>query len=410
MPLLPSHPRRRGNVTVLTALLLVFIMACVAFAVDLGYIALVHAQLQNAADSAALAGASQLTDPALLGGTPNLTTAQASASANARAQAQAFAADNYGGGVPLTLNANRGNAPGGDIVVGYMENPSRLTSPFTPIAVGSPSFPNAVQVTVHRDAVRNGSLSLFFARALGDPTWDLQATSTAAYQGGVVGFKFQNGYTGPCKLLPFTMQVDYWHQLVAGTTGDNWTRTGPTATLPPPNNVTQGPDRIHEGNLFPLSNDLSAGNFGMIDLGAPANGTPVYRNWIVNGPSAADLAYFSPANGYPNGLRIDPKTGGIPMHGTPGVHAAMQPDLISIIGQGRIIPLYSTVAGNGDNAEYTVVAFVGCTVLDVNLRGALTDKHVTIQPCFVIEPTAVTGPANGSFAGQYIVKPLGLVR
>jgi Flp pilus assembly protein TadG len=394
---------------VLTALLIVFILACVAFAVDLGYITVVRAQLQNAADSAALAGASQLTDPSLLGGTPNLSTAQTNALSNARTQAQSFAAGNYGGGASLTLDANTSNTADGDIVVGYIANPSSFSSPFVPTTIGSGNFPNAVQVTVHRDSLRNGSISLFFARALGITSWNLNATSTAAYQGGVVGFKFQNGYTGPCKLLPFTMQVDYWNQLVAGGTTDNWTRTIPAAGVPPPNNVTSGADGIYETNLLPLSNNLSSGNCGMIDLGAPANGTSIYENWILNGPSASDLAYFSPANGYSNGLQLDPTTGSISMHGTPGIHAAMQSDLQSIIGQGRIIPLYSKVTGTGNNAQYTVVGFAGCTVLDVNLGGSLKSMHVTIQPCYVIEPTAITG-TSGSFAGQYIVKPLGLIR
>ena len=53
---------RRGAVTPLAAIMMVVIMAFVALGVDLGYIAVVHAQLQNAADSAALAGASQLLD------------------------------------------------------------------------------------------------------------------------------------------------------------------------------------------------------------------------------------------------------------------------------------------------------------------------------------------------------------
>jgi hypothetical protein len=393
----------------MTAVLIVFMMGCVAFAVDLGYIALVHSQLQNAADSAALAGASQLAEPTLLGGTPNLSTAQTNAMANATTQAQTFARDNYGGGVALSLAHNPANSASGDIVIGYIANPGSSSSPLTPTVVGNGTFPNAVQVRTRRDTGANGSLSLFFARALGIRSWNLEATATAAYQGGVIGFKYQHGYTGTCKLLPFTMQVNYWNQILAGTTGDNWKRTIPTSTVSPQNNVSSGADGVHENNLFPLSNDLSSGNFGMIDLGAPANSTPVYENWILNGPSASDLAYFSPANGYPNGLQLD-KASGIQMHGTPGVHAAMQTDLKSIIGQGRIIPLYSTVTGNGNNAWYTVVAFVGCTVLDVNLNGALTSKHVTIQPCFVIDGTAVTGTSNSSFQGQYIVKPLGLVR
>jgi len=203
--------------------------------------------------------------------------------------------------------------------------------------------------------------------------------------------------------------VDAWNQLVASNGPDNFTRVAPSSANLTPNNVTSAADGIHEGNLFPLSNNLSSGNFGMLDLGAPANGTPVYENWILNGPSAADLGYFNASNGYPNGFKLDPTTGTLPLHGTPGVHAAMQNDLQSIIGQARIIPLYSTVTGNGNNAQYTIVGFAGCTIVDVNLKGSLSSKHVTIQPCYAIDATAVSGSST-SFANQFIVQPLGLIR
>src|SRR5579871_5981243 len=81
---------RRGLMAVLTAILLVFLLGCVAFAVDLGYIIAARAQMQNAADSAALAGASQLLSSTLLEGTASQTTAINSAMADARTQAQAY--------------------------------------------------------------------------------------------------------------------------------------------------------------------------------------------------------------------------------------------------------------------------------------------------------------------------------
>ena len=57
---------RRGAIAPLAAIMLVFFMFLVAVAVDLGYVANVRAELQNAADSAALAGASQLLDNNIL--------------------------------------------------------------------------------------------------------------------------------------------------------------------------------------------------------------------------------------------------------------------------------------------------------------------------------------------------------
>lgn len=49
--------RRRGATLVLCAILIVFMMGLLAFAIDLGYIVLVRTQMQTAADAGALAGA-----------------------------------------------------------------------------------------------------------------------------------------------------------------------------------------------------------------------------------------------------------------------------------------------------------------------------------------------------------------
>src|SRR5690242_14467924 len=53
---------RRGNIIVLTALLLVAMVGMVAFAVDIGYINLTRVELQTCVDAAALAGAYELVD------------------------------------------------------------------------------------------------------------------------------------------------------------------------------------------------------------------------------------------------------------------------------------------------------------------------------------------------------------
>ena len=50
-----AHHRRSGTVIILTAFLLIVIMAMVAFAIDIGWIAWTQNQLQVAADAAAMA-------------------------------------------------------------------------------------------------------------------------------------------------------------------------------------------------------------------------------------------------------------------------------------------------------------------------------------------------------------------
>ncbi len=52
--------KRRGNIIVLSAILMIVMMAMCAFAIDVGYICIMRAELQRAVDSAALAGAAEL--------------------------------------------------------------------------------------------------------------------------------------------------------------------------------------------------------------------------------------------------------------------------------------------------------------------------------------------------------------
>src|SRR5436305_1648343 len=123
-----SKTRRAGAIVPLTAIMLIVIMAFLALSIDLGYMILVHSQLQNAADAAALAGASQLLDKRLLASSNTWQTVEPLALTNARTQAQTFSQANYGGGVSLTLDGNANNSPTGDIVAAYLANPYSRTS------------------------------------------------------------------------------------------------------------------------------------------------------------------------------------------------------------------------------------------------------------------------------------------
>src|SRR6266436_6238505 len=57
---LPTQSRRRGAIVPLFAILLIPILAMLAFSIDAGYMVLVRTDLQSTADSAALAGAEKL--------------------------------------------------------------------------------------------------------------------------------------------------------------------------------------------------------------------------------------------------------------------------------------------------------------------------------------------------------------
>src|SRR5580704_15054473 len=94
-----SRPKRRGGIALLAAILSTFMIGMVAFAVDTSWIVLTRSELQNAADSAALAGAGQLMSPFVLynvaGQTSNVkATILTGAIASAKTVAKQFAGYN----------------------------------------------------------------------------------------------------------------------------------------------------------------------------------------------------------------------------------------------------------------------------------------------------------------------------
>jgi hypothetical protein len=404
-----SRFRRRGWVVPLAAILMVFLVAMVAFAVDIAYIVKVRKELQNAADATALAGASQVLHRSLVEGSPNTALAKDAV----RLEAQAFARRNVAGGVSLNLGLNLNDDPDGDIVAGYLENPADLTEP-----LDFEQFPNSVRVRLRRDTVQNGSLALFFARVLGINTQDLRATATATQKGDIRGFRIQTPGRRNPKLLPFALDAVVWDNapgrpwydpsrppgVVQGNGQDLFTRNDETGA------VTSGADGIHECKLYPLSNGsddtLPPGNFGTVDIGSSGNSAADVARQILYGPNEADLAH------YPNGefkLNEANSPPSIVLDGDTGVSAGFKDELEAIIGQARVIPLYiAPVVGNGDNAQFTIVAFAGITVTEVVLKGSLRNKHLTIQPCFVTDESAVGGTVT--WTSTFVYRPVSLTR
>lgn len=139
---------RRGNIIVLSCALLTCLMALVALAVDVGYMAHAHTELQRTADAVALAAAAQLPD-----------TSEAIHAGKATAQ------DN---------NTSIGTSlQSSDFVFGWW---SRRNGTFTvPAPTNRPT--NAVKVTVARTADRGNPINLFFGRILGRNSADMTVTA-----------------------------------------------------------------------------------------------------------------------------------------------------------------------------------------------------------------------------------------
>jgi hypothetical protein len=85
----------------------------------------------------------------------------------------------------------------------------------------------------------------------------------------------------------------------------------------------------------------------------------------------------------------------------------MKGALSEIIGVPKIIPIYRKVTGNGTNAEYTIVKFVGIRIVSVDFQGS--DKKVMVQPA-VVSPKFLIPNTSNSDTSDYLAAPVILVR
>jgi hypothetical protein len=363
----------------MTAVLMTVMVAFLALTIDIGYLNSARTDLQRSADAAAIAATWELMDRNGQPGNQTLTLL----TNNATAKAAQFAALNKIGTDAPQLASD-------DVVVGYMANPSNPNEPM--IATPAGLLPNAVQVRVQRTGAQNGQVPLFFGRVLGRDNAALEAQATAALVSTFAGFQIPADGTN-LNILPFALDEDTWNGLKTFGT-DSWSYNPSNET------VTAGADGINEVNLFPQGTGMP-GNRGTVDIGSPNNSTADIARQIVSGISASDMAYMG------GSLKFN-DDGILHLNGDTGISAGVKDDLLAIIGKPRVIPIFRTVVGPGNNADYSIVKWVGIRVLDVKLTGSMSTKRVTIQPCNVTMRGGIyqTSGANT----QYIYSPVWLVR
>jgi Putative Flp pilus-assembly TadE/G-like len=156
-----SRQRRRGSIAPLTAVLLIPILALTALAIDLSYLELTRTQLQNAADAAAVAAATEM-----------LTNKLPEDQTKSRNWASEFASMNKAAGATVVI------APQSDVQYGYWNASTRL------LEAAKPNEPNvkinAVRVLARRSPTAGGgAVPLFFARIFGVNKWNMQAEGVA---------------------------------------------------------------------------------------------------------------------------------------------------------------------------------------------------------------------------------------
>lgn len=393
---LQLQPRTRtGGIVVFAALLLVVILAFTAFTVDIGFIALTKAQLQNAVDSAALGAGQEIASAHATGS--SIVEAEAVARAVAKDLAKVHATgDRSQIYVDPTRDIRFGKA--------HWDATSR-----TWVKEWGATPYNMVEVTAMRNEQSgssvDGPLNLFIAPVIGNKTANLTVKSTVVVPAGIgVGLRRPpraGAGTGvveeeTCLVLPFVIDEPSWNDLMAGVGGDSFTH------VPNTNTVTNGPDGIAEFNIYPSNNPkLPSGNRGTLNIGSGTNATPDIARQIMTGLNATDMQY------YPNyEIRFD--NGPVYMTGDPGISASLEKPLSAILGQARLIPVFRTVTGQGGNSNYEIIKFVGVRVLDVQLNGNSSKKHLTVQPCPFVSPNVIRG--NGPLTRDSYLAPHTLIK
>ncbi len=365
-----NRAQRRGNVLFLSLVSMVPLLGMVAFAIDWGVICVTKAELQRAADAAAMAGVWELVDAR----SPESSISPRDAAIQARLAVAEYAGMNTALGKSLAVE----NA---DIQVGYVSDP--LAGDST-LDTSDPSQFNAVRVRLRRDASsRNGAVPLFFARVFGRESADTQAVATAVYIANVKGFEAPvDGTSLP--LLPFALDVETWDRAAAGVGPDDWMWD------PRQKKFVQGSDGIPEVNLYPQDTGSTA-NRGTVNIGISANSTSHIRRQIHEGVSAADLDYHGGKLQFNENHELY-------LDGDPGISAGFKEDLSDIRGQPRAVPIFRDVSGNGDNGVYQIIEWAGIRIADVHLKGG--QKRVIVQSAKVT--TGGTIPGDDEQTSRYV--------
>ncbi len=253
---------RRGAVVAYVAISLVVFVGVAALAVDVGMLYSTQAEVQRAADASALAAAWEILDDKRL----QSAGSQDNVFSGAVDEAIEMASENQ----ILHVNAV---LSGSDVTLGRYD----WQTPGTLVTNGSKDLFNGARVVMHRNSDHGGSIGMFFARALGRDSKDLEANAMAAFRDDIKGFKIREN-SGNALLLPFALHINSWNNLLNGsvTNGDSYSYNPETGA------VTSGADGVKELNLYPGagSGQLPPGNFGTVDIGSSNCLQPTSRGEI----------------------------------------------------------------------------------------------------------------------------------
>ncbi|MDP8245593.1 MAG: pilus assembly protein TadG-related protein [Candidatus Hinthialibacter antarcticus] len=387
-----------GSVLVLLSISLVMIFTMMAIVLDLGIMVSTHNELQNAADSASLAAASQLVDEDVLTGSANLTDDII----EARAYAEQFASYNVAAKRTLAVDRNDANDASGGVVVGYIDNPLDINDA---IQTSGVTNYNSVQVQADLTNTLNGPLSMLLGAFSGKSQIAMRAQATATLEDRIAGFTLGPNETLP--MLPFAAYAGAWEDaLVSGP--DNYRVVN--------GQVQSGSDGIPELTLYPYRYNIGVpgtrGNVGTIFISMVV-GTSYVNNQIYDGMTAGDLATIDEL------LLVDNGGGGLSqwLPGENWMSSSWHYSLRNIRGEPRIMALYTAISSNNPTAYadpsqfdepmsdlpsvetccaiqqyYKATEFKAVTVVDSTWSSNSNYIRFVVQPTQITSDSAVVNP------------------
>ena len=334
--------RRTGSVATLLCLLMLPLLALIAFFVDYGFLLYVRTDLQRSADQAVLAGVRDL-----------LPNAQGEQDFEAvKQRIIEYVHSNLGD--DFDINAD-------DIEIGRY-NP---TSIYTNLEMLTDGTLDTVRVSLRRDNSSNSSVSLYFARLFDRDESNVSVVSAAVMQ--------RARYLGPgTSILPFAVSDELWNSL---NDGDEFNIYGD-------GQVDDG-----AGNSIP-------GNWGTVDIGPTNNSTADLREQIRNGLSQSDLDSLHGQGRIPNADFIDSQQMPLSLNADPGFSAGIKSAIQDVHGQTKLIPIYDSGSipnGGGNNFGYEIIGWGVVEVVDSEWRGS-QNSYVNVQKSYLYDGKLIANP------------------
>jgi hypothetical protein len=201
-----------------------------------------------------------------------------------------------------------------------------------------------------------------FARIFGLNGKTVRSSTTAAWSipAGLTGLR-------PLGLCSETPALQTWLNYPTGP-------TGPSGTI-----------RIFYNKELPdQCGDTAPGNWGVQDFNGGSNSNNETRSWMANGYDGMVFKNtWSPGN-------------------TGAFSNSLNSELSDLVDQTFLLPIFDDVSGNGSNAQFHIIDFVGVKLIGYRATGAEAQRYLDLQFQLLVAQGQCCD-RGGSFTGVSIV-------